>query len=111
RYPHIPLVVTTLTPTGDERARMLLGDRAKVRYLPLDLPGSVRRFFDKVKPGIAVIFETELWPNIYHECGKRRVPLVLASARLSQRAMGRYRRFIPLFREVLSNRVVIAAQG
>jgi 3-deoxy-D-manno-octulosonic-acid transferase len=85
RYPGIPLVVTTLTPTGGERARAVLGDRALVRYLPLDLPGSVRRFFDKVRPRIAVIFETELWPNLYHECGRRRVPLVLASARISPR--------------------------
>ena len=50
RYPGIPLVVTTLTATGDERARALLGDRATVRYMPLDLPGSVGRFFDRVKP-------------------------------------------------------------
>jgi 3-deoxy-D-manno-octulosonic-acid transferase len=111
RYPGVPLVVTTLSPMGEERARALLGDRANVRYLPLDLPGSVHRFFDRVKPRIAVIFETELWPNLYHECGRRRVPLVLASARLSPRAMGRYRRFLSLFREVLSNRVTIAAQG
>src|SRR6185312_9156835 len=111
RYPGIPLVVTTLSPMGDERARALLGDRASIRYLPLDLPGSVNRFFDRVKPRIAVIFETELWPNLYHECGRRRVPLVLASARLSPRNMSRYRRFISLFREVLSNRVTIAAQG
>lgn len=111
RYPGIPLVVTTLSPLGDERARTLLGDRANVRYLPLDLPGSVGRFFDRVKPRIAVIFETELWPNLYHECGRRRVPLVLASARLSPRAMSRYRRFLSLFQEVLANRVTIAAQG
>ena len=38
RYPGIPLVVTTLSPMGDERARALLGDRASIRYLPLDLP-------------------------------------------------------------------------
>ena len=111
RYPGVPLVVTTLTPAGDERARTLLGDRANIRYMPLDLPGSVKRFFDLVKPRIAVIFETELWPNLYHECGRRRIPLVLASARLSPRAMDRYNRFIGLFRQVLANRIVIAAQG
>ncbi|MEJ1960093.1 MAG: lipid IV(A) 3-deoxy-D-manno-octulosonic acid transferase [Gammaproteobacteria bacterium] len=111
RYPGVPLVVTTLTPTGDERARALLGDRANIRYLPLDLPGSVRKFFDRVKPRIAVVFETELWPNIYSECRRRRVPLVLASARLSPRSMGHYRRFFSLYSEVLSNQVTIAAQG
>jgi 3-deoxy-D-manno-octulosonic-acid transferase len=111
RYPGIPIVVTTLTATGAERARALLGDRATVRYMPLDLPGSVHRFFDRVRPRIAVIFETELWPNLYHECGRRRVPLVLASARLSPKAMGKYTRFLALFRQVLSNDVVVAAQG
>lgn len=111
RYPGVPLVVSTLTATGVERARALLGERAIVRYMPLDLPGSVKRFFDQVKPRIAVIFETELWPNLYHECGRRRVPLVLASARLSPRSMNNYNRFLTLFRQALSNGIIIAAQG
>ncbi len=111
RYPDIPIVVTTFTPTGAGRARMLFKDRAQVRYLPYDLPGAVRRFFARVRPRLAVIFETELWPNLYHECGRRRVPLVLASARLSPRSVGRYRRLGALFRETLARGVVVAAQG
>ncbi|MBX5463087.1 MAG: lipid IV(A) 3-deoxy-D-manno-octulosonic acid transferase [Steroidobacteraceae bacterium] len=111
RYAGVPIVVTTLTPTGAERARALLGERATVRYMPLDLPGSVRRFFDQVRPRLAVIFETELWPNLYHECGRRRVPLVLASARISPRSMSKYTRFITLYRQTLSHGHVIAAQG
>ena len=45
RYPGIPVVVTTLTPTGATRAKTLFKDLAQVRYIPFDLPGSVRRFF------------------------------------------------------------------
>jgi 3-deoxy-D-manno-octulosonic-acid transferase len=111
RYPDIPIVVTTFTPTGAARARTLFKSRAQVRYLPYDLPGAVRRFFSRVHPRIAVIFETELWPNLYHECGRRRVPLVLASARLSARSVGRYRRLGALFRETLAQGVVVAAQA
>ena len=111
RYPDIPLVVTTFTPTGAARARALFKDRAQVRYLPFDLPGAVRRFFNRIQPRIAVIFETELWPNLYHECGRQRVPLVLASARLSARSVDRYRRLGALFRETLAQGVVVAAQG
>jgi 3-deoxy-D-manno-octulosonic-acid transferase len=111
RYPDIPVVVTTFTPTGAGRARTLFKDRAEVRYLPYDLPGAVHRFFTRVRPRIAVIFETELWPNLYHECGRRRVPLVLASARLSPRSVGRYQRLGSLFRETLARGVVVAAQG
>ena len=54
--------------------------------MPYDLPGAVRRFLKRVEPRLAVIFETELWPNLYRECGRRRVPLVLASARVSERS-------------------------
>jgi 3-deoxy-D-manno-octulosonic-acid transferase len=70
----------------------------------------VRRFFDWARPSLAIIMETELWPNLYHECGLRQVPLVLASARVSLRSVRYYRRLIPLFRNTLANGIVIAAQ-
>ena len=111
RYPDVPLVVTTVTPTGAQRARALFGDAVQVRYIPYDLPGSVRRFLNRVQPRVAVILETELWPNLYHFCGQRKVPLVLASARISPRSVGRYRLLASLFRETLSHGIVIAAQG
>jgi 3-deoxy-D-manno-octulosonic-acid transferase len=111
RFPAIPLVLTTVTPTGRERARALFGGRADVRYVPIDLPGSVRRFFNRVRPQLAVILETEIWPNLYHRCGKLGVPLVLASARISPRSVKSYRRLVGLFRETLSNGIFIAAQS
>lgn len=111
RYPGQPLVLTTVTPTGRARARQLFGTHVELRYVPFDLPGSVRRFFDRVRPRLAIILETELWPNLYAECGRRGVPLVLASARMSPRSIGRYRRLVPLFRQALSNGIVIAAQS
>lgn len=111
RYSQWPLVLTTVTPTGAQRARELFGDDVHVRYIPFDLPGCVRRFFDRVQPRLAIILETELWPNLYHECGHRKVPLVLASARISPRSVHRYRRLVRLFRETLSHGIVIAAQS
>lgn len=111
RYPGVPLVVTTVTPTGAQRANALFAEFAHVRYIPYDLPGSVRRFFDRVRPRAAIILETELWPNLYHECGDRHVPLVLASARISPRSIGRYRRLASLFTEALAHGIVIAAQS
>ena len=105
------MLLTTVTPTGAARARLLFGDQVQLRYVPLDLPGSVRRFFDRVQPKLAMILETELWPNLYAECGRRGVPLVLASARVSPRSVGKYRRLVPLFRKTLSHGIVIAAQS
>lgn len=111
RHPTLPVTVTTFTPTGAARARALFGHVAQVRYVPYDLPGAVRRFFRRVQPRLAVIFETELWPNLYRECGRRRIPLVLASARVTPRSVGRYRRLGTLFRDTLAQAHVVAAQG
>jgi 3-deoxy-D-manno-octulosonic-acid transferase len=111
RFPDIPLVLTTVTPTGRARAQALFKERVDVRYVPIDLPGSVRRFFDRVRPRLAVILETEIWPNLYHRCGRLGVPLVLASARISPRSVNRYRLLVGLFRETLSHGIFIAAQS
>lgn len=111
RYPDAPVLVTTFTPTGAARARALFRGTADVRFLPFDLPGSVHRFLDRARPRLAVIIETELWPNLYRQCRHRRIPLVIASARMSHRSIQRYRRLGALFRETIAGGVVIAAQS
>ena len=109
-YPAIPVVITTVTPTGAQRARALFGDAVRHCYLPYDLPGSVRRFLDRIQPQVAIILETEIWPTLYHELGGRGIPLVMASARVSTRSVDRYRRMASLFRETLSHGIQIGAQ-
>ena len=111
RFSSIPLVLTTVTPTGRARAEAQFGKRIDVRYVPIDLPGSVWRFFQRVQPQLAIILETEIWPNLYHRCGRLGVPLVLASARISPRSVTSYRRLVGLFRETLSHGIFIAAQS
>src|SRR2546423_11385263 len=65
RHPRRPVIVTTATPTGRARAQALLRNAAVVRYLPYDTPGSVRRFMRRARPAVAIIMETELWPNLF----------------------------------------------
>ena len=111
RYPQLPLVLTAATPAGRARARGLFGAIADIRFLPYDTPGSVRRFLERSRPRIAIIMETELWPNLFRECERRAIPVVLASARLSEKSVARYRRFGKLFAGVFTKNVTVAAQS
>ncbi|HTT01608.1 MAG TPA: lipid IV(A) 3-deoxy-D-manno-octulosonic acid transferase [Steroidobacteraceae bacterium] len=107
-----PIVLTTATPAGAARARTLLHSEAiEVRHVPLDLPGAVRRFFARVHPRLALILETELWPNLFHECARRGVPVVLASARVSERSARRYRLVRGLLEGMLAQVALVAAQS
>jgi 3-deoxy-D-manno-octulosonic-acid transferase len=110
RYPQHPVLVTTATPTGGQRVRALFGDSVRHAYLPYDLPGAVRRFLDRTTPVIAIIMEREIWPNLYRACFARKIPILLASARISARSGQRHLRFAGLFREALACNVTIAAQ-
>jgi 3-deoxy-D-manno-octulosonic-acid transferase len=111
RYPRLALAVTAATPSGRARARDLFAEVADIRFLPYDTPGSVRRFLERVRPRVAIIMETELWPNLFRECERRRVPVFLASARLSAKSVSRYRRLGSLFSGVFTPNVAVAAQS
>ena len=115
RHPELPITVTCMTPTGSERIRALFD--AEIRagdvqhcYLPYDLPWAAARFLDRVRPKLAVIMETELWPNHIHQCARRGIPTVLANARLSEKSARGYARFAGLTRPMLAEMDWIAAQ-
>ena len=111
RFPGYNMLLTTVTPTGASRVEALFGESVTHCYIPFEMPVAVNRFFASVKPELALIMETEIWPNLYRGCGIRDIPLILVSARISPKSLGGYRRFVPLIRETLSHGIIIAAQS
>jgi 3-deoxy-D-manno-octulosonic-acid transferase len=110
RYPEHRLVVTTMTPTGSAQVHELFGERVTHCYVPYDFPDAVRRFFDRVRPEVAVIAETEFWPNIFAECGRRRIPLLLVNGRVSQASLRGYLRVPGITRQMLGHADLLCAQ-
>ena len=111
RHPQRALLVTTTTPTGSARVRALWGDSVQHVYLPYDLPGAVRNFLDHFRPGIALVMETEIWPNLFAELQRRAVPAIIANARLSERSLQAYRPIAPLVRITMATVDHVAAQS
>lgn len=109
--PDYSVLITTVTPTGSARVTALFGNDVAHVYAPYDLPGAVSRFLERVRPQLAVIMETELWPNLFHACQCRSVPLLLVNARLSERSVAGYRRVRSLAGQTLSAVTEIAAQS
>ncbi len=90
RYPRHRLLVTTMTPTGSEQVRELFGGRVMHTYVPYDFPDAVDRFLERTAPELAVIAETEFWPNLFRACKRRGIPLCLVNVRLSQASFRGY---------------------
>ncbi|BCB60500.1 3-deoxy-D-manno-octulosonic acid transferase [Halomonas sp. A020] len=118
RFPHHSLLLTTMTATGARQAQALIAEQGTAdqtrlahRFLPLDFPGAARRFVARVKPELALLFETELWPNLLHACHRQAVPVAVVNGRLSPRAFSRYQRLRPLMHSALANVTWLAAKS
>ncbi|WP_027858072.1 lipid IV(A) 3-deoxy-D-manno-octulosonic acid transferase [Marinobacterium jannaschii] len=111
RHPELPVLVTTMTPTGAERVRSIFGDRVLHCYCPYDHPWLVSLFLRRTDPRALVVVETELWPNIVSGCHTRAIPVVLANARLSERSARGYAKFSSLTRPMLQQLTLVAAQN
>ena len=90
QYPERRLVLTSTTPTGAEQVARLFGDKVDRVWAPFDTPGSVARFLRHYQPALAIMVETEVWPNIVRTCNRQNIRIVLTNARLSKRSARGY---------------------
>lgn len=106
-HPQATCWITTTTPTGSAMVLQLFAaEVARTRvmhsYLPYDLPNGIARFLQRVQPTLWLVMETEIWPNWYYACAKRRIPILLVNARLSARSLRGYARLGGLIRHTLA---------
>ncbi|MGD8439492.1 MAG: 3-deoxy-D-manno-octulosonic acid transferase [Holophagae bacterium] len=88
----LPVVVTATTATGLDLARRTMGAELTVLPCPLDLPGPVGRLLGAARPREVAVVETELWPEMLYQAGRRGIPVAVINARLSDASYRRYRR-------------------
>ncbi|MGZ4954962.1 MAG: lipid IV(A) 3-deoxy-D-manno-octulosonic acid transferase [Methylobacter sp.] len=109
-FPEARLLITTTTPTGSARVKAVMQESVEHVYLPYDMPCAVNRFMRCFKPRIAVIMETEIWPNLFACCGKNEIPLYIINARLSEKSANGYQKIPALISPALACVKLIAAQ-
>jgi len=115
KTPNRVILITTTTPTGSERVQAAfkdsLGKQIYHCYFPYDLPWIVDKFFTRIKPSILILMETELWPNVLEACRQRKVPVIIANARLSPKSVRRYGYLKQLMQPMLASITIVAAQS
>ena len=100
-FPEACLVLSTSTETGQEVARRITAGITAAIYYPLDIPWSIRKVMNLVKPDLFVLTETELWPNFLRICGERGVKVAMVNGRVSPRSYRGYRMTRFFWRKVI----------
>jgi 3-deoxy-D-manno-octulosonic-acid transferase len=99
RFPNQQILLTGMTATGRQTALEIankFAPRVLVGFAPYDSYGAPSRFLRHFAPSVAIIMETEIWPNMAAACQRLHVPLVLANARLSEKSLCSYKKFAPV---------------
>ena len=109
-HPNQPVVLSTITPAGQELARNSPGLADHVFFFPLDLPGAIRRTLDRVNPELVLIAETEIWPNFLREARRRNIRVVMVNGRISDRSFPRYRVIRRWLKRVLDDFTLLGMQ-
>lgn len=110
-YPGKEIVISTVTPTGQQVAKGLRQDADLVTYLPLDFSFLVKPCLDQARPSLFIIVETEIWPNLIYYLAKNKIPIALVNARISDKSFQGYRIFKFFFAPVLRRIDLICCQS
>jgi 3-deoxy-D-manno-octulosonic-acid transferase len=109
--PSASFLLTTGTVTSAQLAAQRLPPRTQHQYVPLDVPQLVRSFLDHWRPDLAVLTESEIWPNLILESSARGIPLALVNARMTSRSYKRWRRNGGMARPLFSRFALVLAQN
>ncbi len=111
RWPGLHILMTTGTVTSARLMAERLPPGVLHQYVPVDLPGPVRRFLDHWRPALGIVIESEFWPNLLHGARDRGVELVLVNGRMSARSFAQWRRVRPTIAHLLNLFSIVLAQS
>ena len=105
------VLLTCNTPDAYRLAGQLWRDRIALRYCPLDYIWSTRGLLKAYRPIIAVIIETEIWPELYHQCKTHRVPIYIVNGRVGAKTLGAGFPIRRLYRGALAHNATVWARS
>mgnify|MGYP003625665189 CR=1 FL=1 len=89
--------ITVLITSGTKTSAEIISKRGLKnvihQYIPMDHPLWVKTFLDHWAPDAVIFAESEIWPNLLTEIGRRNIPSALINARLSDKSYKGWRRF------------------
>jgi len=91
-----PIVLSTFTSAGFDQAKKEGVEH--VFRMPPDFVLWINPLLKHLCPSMLVLIEAEMWPGLICECNRRKIPVLLANGRITQKSFDRYRLFSFVFK-------------
>ena len=100
--PERKVLVSAVTVGGYDMARQIMPEADAIINFPLDLPFVASSMVERIRPGIFIMVETELWPNFLRAIRERNIPAMMMNGRISEKSAKSYRYLSSLLRDMLN---------
>ena len=100
--PERKVMVSAVTVGGYDMARRIMPEADAIINFPLDLPLIADSMVRRIRPGIFIMVETELWPNFLRAIRKRNIPVMMVNGRISEKSAKNYRYLFGLMHDMLN---------
>ena len=110
-WPDHEVLLSCMTAAGRDTVKQVYGESVIAAYLPYDLPAAMRRVVEHFRPRLAVLMETEVWPNMLQACADYGITAMLANARLSEKSARGYAKWPRLFGPAFAGLAPVCAQS
>ena len=77
------------------------------QFYPYDLNFFSKKFINYWKPKVAIFVDSEVWPNMFNNLNKSKVPLILLNARITKKSYTRWK-YLPYFSNNIFNKITVA---
>lgn len=110
-FPNNTIVLSTATQTGYTIAQSKFNKEAVVLLAPLDFSFVVKKFIRLINPKMYIIAETEIWPNLFGQLIKKKIPIIVVNGRISDKAFKGYKRVKVFLKQIISRVNVFGMQS
>ncbi len=100
--PDRPVLVSAFTVSGYNMAKQIIPEADDIIFFPIDLPFVSESIVRRIRPGIFMPVETELWPNFLRAIRELHIPVMMVNGRISESSVKNYRYLFSIWDDMLS---------
>jgi len=96
------ILITSITLSSGKILEKRYNNNSKIihQFLPLDVPTFTKKFLDHWKPNLSIFIDSEIWPNLILQTKKKKIPLILVNARITEKSFKRWKLIISFAKKV-----------
>ena len=101
------ILITTSTVSSSQIISKQGFKKVTHLYYPFDINLLCKKFIKNWKPKIAIYVDSEIWPNMYNNLEKQKIPILLINGRITKKTFKRWSKF-PNFAQKVFGKITLA---